>query len=108
MTNLDCSVASCLYNQSQCCCKGDIRVEGKDADSPQGTCCGSFREKKGDSYTNVAGDPSRSVHVACDAVNCVYNADYKCSADTIGISGSNACDCKQTECASFRKQCSCN
>ena len=31
MTILDCSVAGCMYNEANCCHKGNIKVEGEDA-----------------------------------------------------------------------------
>ena len=46
MTYLDCSVKGCAYNNEDgCCCKGDIRVEGKEAKDAKSTCCGSFKER---------------------------------------------------------------
>ena len=52
----------------------------------------------------------------CSVKNCMYNEDKlcaksdinqdcKCHADEIGIAGSNACCCSETECASFDCQC---
>lgn len=31
MTILDCSVTGCMYNEANCCHKGNIKVEGEDA-----------------------------------------------------------------------------
>ncbi len=100
MTYLDCSATGCMYNADHCCCKGDIRVEGSEAHKTAETCCGSFKERRGDG-TNVAKRVSKSVDVSCEACNCEFNKDKKCSAEHIGIAGSNACTCQETECASF-------
>lgn len=104
MTNLDCSVKSCTYNKMNSCCKGEIQVEGRDAQDTEETCCGSFQEKQGDSYSNEAEHPCKSTDVGCDAVTCIYNEDYKCDADSIGIAGADADCCTDTECASFRRK----
>ena len=45
MTMLDCSVTGCVYNEDRCCCKGDIKVEGRDAKNTADTCCGGFKER---------------------------------------------------------------
>ncbi len=100
MTQLDCTVSSCLYNKDSYCCKGDITVGGRHASSVNETCCESFREKEG-SASNSAGHASQTIHVDCEAENCKYNEDCKCHAGHIGIAGGQACSCQETECASF-------
>jgi hypothetical protein len=105
MPVLDCSVTSCVYNKSDCCCRGDIKVEGRMASEAGETCCSSFRERREDDYTSERMEPDTALHVDCEATRCIYNDDCKCGADHIGIAGSNACRCEQTECASF--DCSC-
>lgn len=104
MTELRCTVDSCLYNKRECCCRGDIKVDGDGASRTEDTCCSSFEERKGESYTSATEHPSKTIDVACDVTNCVYNEDCKCSANSIGISGGNACKCTETECASFRNR----
>lgn len=101
MTKLNCSVTNCYYNEDRYCCKGDIKVDGKDAKMAGGTCCSSFRERKGDSARNAAYEPCHTIDVDCGACNCVHNEDCKCAAEHIGIGGSRACDCHDTECMSF-------
>lgn len=101
MTNLRCSVMNCYYNEDRLCCKGDIMVDGNGAKNAQGTCCSSFKERTGDSARNSVGHASKDIDVACKACNCVHNKDCKCEADAIGIAGSGACDCRETECTTF-------
>lgn len=101
MTFLDCSVTGCVYNADRCCCKGDIKVEGEKAKRNAETCCGSFKERNAESASNVAKRISKISDVACEACNCVFNEDKKCSAEHIGIAGGDACKCTETECASF-------
>lgn len=101
MTKLKCSVMNCFYNDDKFCCKGDIMVEGNGAKTAQGTCCSSFRERTGDTARNLAGHPRKNIEVDCQACNCVHNEDCKCAADSIGIGGSGACDCRETECMTF-------
>jgi hypothetical protein len=45
------------------------------------------------------------VDVACDVCNCSFNENRKCGAEHIGIAGGNACNCQETECASFMCNC---
>lgn len=101
MTKLECTVTNCCYNDDKCCCKGDIMVEGEDAKTSQATCCSSFREKKSDMASNAVKHPKEDIEVGCHACNCVYNRECKCMAEKIGISGANACHCKETECVTF-------
>ena len=104
MTQLKCSAQTCMYNEDHYCCKGDIMVEGRDAKEPAGTCCASFRERIGETTSNSMAHPCREIDVDCEAVQCCFNDDCKCSADEIGIAGSHACQCDDTECASFTCQ----
>ncbi len=101
MTMLDCSVTGCVYNEDRCCCKGDIKVEGRDAKNTADTCCGSFKERGAEAASNVEKHMSKMIEVACDACNCKFNKDKKCSAEHIGIAGGDACNSQETECASF-------
>lgn len=104
MPELKCTVDSCLYNKRECCCKGDIKVDGEHAKRTEDTCCSSFKEQKGETYTSSTEQPSKTIKVACDATSCVYNTDCECTASSIGICGGNVCKCTDTECASFRCQ----
>lgn len=101
MPLLDCSVENCVYNKRECCCRGEIEVDGRDARVTEDTCCKSFEEQRGESYTSATEHPCQTIDVACEAVDCIYNKDCKCDARHIGIAGSNACTCGETECASF-------
>lgn len=101
MTVLDCSVTGCTYNADRCCCKGDIMVGGKDAKRNADTCCESFKERGTHGASNVERHVSKSIDVACEACNCKFNKDKKCSAEHIGIAGGDACESRETECASF-------
>lgn len=102
MTFLDCSVIGCIYNADECCCKGDITVAGKEAERKAHTCCASFVERRAEGSSNAAKRISKVVDVACEACNCVFNKEKKCSAEHIGIVGGDACEYTETECASFR------
>ena len=90
------------YHEERCCCKGNIKVEGSEAVHQNETCCGSFVERGEKSCgCNVKEHESKKIDVACEACNCTFNENKKCSADHIGIAGGNACSCGETECASF-------
>lgn len=77
-------------------------VDGHDAKEPSETCCGSFDENKGGAFTNLFKTPEKKLEVGCEAVNCVYNQERKCSADHIGIAGDGASNSSQTQCSSFK------
>ena len=98
MTLLDCAVTGCAYNEDRCCCKGNIKVEGSEAVHQNETCCGSFVERgEKNCGCNVKEHESKTIDVACEACNCTFNENKKCSADHIGIAGGNACSCGETE-----------
>ena len=103
MAELKCGVDNCTYNQDCYCCKGDIMVGGKHACNCDDTCCDSFLQRREgyDSYTSSLSHPSKSISIDCEAVKCIYNANYKCTADHVDIKGCGACDCKETACATF-------
>ena len=103
MTGLGCNVMSCVHNDNdnKLCCLSSIQVQGNSACNCDDTCCGSYEEAKSKA-TNASKNPNNFLNVTCEATNCVFNEDKKCSADQISISGvcaSNACE---TVCASFR------
>lgn len=105
MTYLDCSVRGCSYNDDGCCCKTGIQVEGREATEPNGTCCGSFAGRGSGAASNAARNASKELEVACQAAHCRFHEGGKCTASHIGISGSSACTCGETECASFECNC---
>ena len=55
--------------------------------------------------TNSVGHACEDTDVKCHATNCGFNQNCKCQAEEIGIAGSNACTCGETECASFDCHC---
>lgn len=101
MTKLDCNVMHCMYNSDKKCSKNNILVEGREASTPHETCCSSFKESGCGCGKNAANEPKTSLDVQCKATNCIYNQMERCSADHIGIRGSNACVVAETECGSF-------
>ena len=104
MAQLDCTVENCIYNKDQYCCKGDIMVGGKHATREDDTCCESFSERRGDSYTSALEHPSKTISIDCEAVKCIYNSNYKCFAEHVDIKGSDASDCRETLCATFKER----
>ncbi|MGN0335328.1 MAG: DUF1540 domain-containing protein [Lachnospiraceae bacterium] len=104
MTNLSCDVKTCFYNESKCCCRHEIEVEGKGALNSDMTCCGSFREAKNTARNSQSLKPEKATDIKCDVDNCFYNDHHKCTADAINVSGCHACNCGQTECSTFRQR----
>lgn len=103
MPLLVCSAQRCVYNDGMYCSKGDIKVGGEEASTPQETCCASFVDRTGQDGKSSMGSPSQHIDVDCEACKCRYNEDCKCHADKIGIVGSAAHKCGQTECGTFDK-----
>lgn len=104
MTRLDCTVTGCLYNKEKSCCKDNIEVIGDRAKHSRDTFCSSFRER-GEHVRSSVDYPTKDTEVACQAVECTFNESCRCQAKHIGIAGGNACDCQETECATFRCKC---
>ncbi len=103
MAELKCGVENCFYNKDCCCSKGDIMIGGKHAGTSKDTCCESFAEKKGDSYTSALNHPSKTISIDCEATKCMYNSNYKCYAEHVDIKGCGTSGCKGTECATFKE-----
>ncbi|HJB49619.1 MAG: DUF1540 domain-containing protein [Clostridium sp.] len=108
MTNLRCTVTSCANNSQDCCCRPDIKVAGACACGCEQTCCSDFTGKSG-SASNVSScgcsNPNPSLHVRCEARNCIYNENNECIAENIHVADGSCgkADCKsQTECATFK------
>lgn len=106
MAELQCIVENCAYNRETYCCKGDIMVGGKHADSEDDTCCESFAQRREgmDSYTSSLFHPSKVISIDCEAANCTYNNNYKCLADHVDIKGCGASDSKETLCSTFNEK----
>ena len=102
MAELKCMAEKCNYNKERYCCKGDIMVGGTHAKTSDDTCCESFIEKRDAGYTSSTSHPSSVISIDCDAVNCVYNSNYKCIAKQVNINGQNANTSKLTSCGTFK------
>jgi len=104
MTRLDCTVTGCLYNKERSCCKDNIEVAGDHARHSRDTCCSSFREK-GEHVRSSVDYPTKDTEVFCQVMECTFNEGRHCQARHIGIGGGEACNCRETECATFRCKC---
>lgn len=109
MTNLDCTVLSCIYNENKSCERGNIQVGGREAMKSSETACESFVQKRSDGEKNqtqnkVGESASYPTEVACNAVKCRYNKEKKCHAEHIQIAGVHAVTTGETECGSFEPQ----
>ncbi len=104
MPELKCNVHTCVHNKDYLCDLEGIEVAGSSAQTADQTSCASFCEKKDDSYSNVTGAASPMSNVDCKAVECQYNDACKCHAGKISVGGNAACNCEETECATFEKR----
>ena len=101
MPRLDCNVETCRYNQEHGCTRDHIVVGGPRASVSEDTCCGSFEERRNESFRNSVGQPSERVAIQCAACNCVHNEDCNCLADCVDVAGRNANVCEDTVCGTF-------
>lgn len=105
MAELKCGAKNCTYNENSYCSKGDIMVGGKHAHESDATCCESFIERKNEgSFTSSLSHPSKVISIDCEAEKCIYNKNYKCVADHVDIKGNNACESRETACATFSEK----
>ena len=102
MPVLNCSAMGCAYNVDHLCNKGTIQVDGSVAQKTDETCCASFRERSGGSASNNGGCGCSAIDIQCEAQGCSYNSQCRCHADSVSISGKNACSCDDTRCSTFR------
>ena len=65
MPELKCTVQTCTHNKNFYCDLERIIVGGSSAKRSEETCCDSFEERKGDSYSDVNGQAS-----ACSCIDC--------------------------------------
>lgn len=106
MPELKCTVQTCLHNKSFYCDLDKIMVGGEQAKKAAETCCDSFEERKGDTYSNITQNhASATSSIDCKAQECQYNDNCVCHAGKISVEGSQACQCEQTECATFTCGC---
>ena len=79
-------------------------VGGSHADEKTDTCCESFADRKNDSYTSALDHPSKTIGIDCEAVRCMYNANYRCQADHVDIKRNGAGTDTETLCGTFREK----
>ena len=101
MPELKCTVQTFVHNKQYYCDLDHIQVGGECAKRADETCCDSFEERTGDTYSNMAGQASATSDIRCEATECRYNQSCKCHAGKISVEGGDACQCKETECATF-------
>lgn len=104
MTNLGCTVKTCVHNEDRLCCLKEIEVSGKGALNSDMTCCSSFAKEKGAVSNALHGAPERKTGIKCDVENCTYNSHHYCTADSVDVTGAKATTCGQTECATFKQR----
>ena len=101
MPELKCTVQTCMHNKDFYCDLNAITVGGSSAKNAEETCCDRFEERKSGTYSNVTGEATPTSKIDCKAVECQYNNECQCHAGKISVEGSQACQCEETECATF-------
>ena len=90
---LNCSAYNCTYNKSGTCYAGKITISGTKATNSSNTHCSTFSESNGN-LTNLSSNYfTTSNDIICKAVNCHYNANHTCTADSVHVNDSHVnCD----------------
>lgn len=104
MAELSCDMMNCTYNKDRYCCKGDIMVGGKHAEEKDKTSCESFLERKNDSFTSAIEHPSLMISIDCEAVKCMYNTNYRCTAKHVDIKRNVTGSGKESLCGTFQEK----
>lgn len=113
---LKCDAVNCLYNRSRLCSAETIQVQGGQTMGGEATYCGTFSSKSFGNFVSslgnmnyseaakqiVSGEEVMDPKVLCNAVNCVYNSDKECHADSVQIQNEVSQTAEQTECQTFR------
>ncbi len=103
MPILECGVKTCTHNADNKCCLDSIKIEGRNANTTDGTLCSSFKLRRDGAMSNkIETVPSETSKILCEAVQCMYNEDCMCHAKGIDVCGKNACVSGETECATFQ------
>lgn len=110
MTNLNCTVTSCAYNDRHLCNRHGIRIEAGMAKGESSTCCVSYQSQNTmpeiTTMTNLnvsQEKPELSTEVSCAAQSCVFNSGGSCAAEEITVVGQkHTSHCTQTSCKSYR------
>ena len=84
MTNLKCTVHSCMHHDANMCCKPNIKVDGPAAKTPAETNRVSYAPK-GIQNRSACTTPNEKLEIACSAVECMYNQNSKCHASNVSI-----------------------
>ena len=104
MTNLGCTVKTCVHNENKLCCLKEIEISGKGAINADMTCCSSFVKETGAASNALSQNAERATGIKCEVENCTYNHHHYCTADCVDITGAKAATCGQTECSTFKQR----
>ncbi|MGL5694091.1 MAG: DUF1540 domain-containing protein [Peptostreptococcaceae bacterium] len=103
MDKINCNVENCSHNCSGTCYSNRVNVGGKGAKSTCDTCCGSFLDKKNYStLTNNSNSGGSCDCLVCEVLNCGYNDNKLCKANSISISGKDVNLYSETSCETFK------
>ena len=70
MPELKCTVQTCVHNKQYYCDLDHIQVGGEHAKRADETCCDSFEERTGDTYSNVTVQASATINIRCESTEC--------------------------------------
>ena len=105
MNKINCTVENCSHNDTGVCYANRIDVGGKGATDACETCCGSFLDKRHYStLTNNTNSQGACDCLVCDVMNCAYNDNKLCTAETINVSGVNVNIYGETNCETFKQK----
>lgn len=104
MNKINCNVTNCSHNETGVCYSNRVNIVGFGAGKKEGTCCGSFLDKKNYSdLTNNTNGRGACDCLVCKAVECEHNKNELCTLDCIQVTGNLVNLYTETYCDSFKE-----
>lgn len=96
---LYCKATNCTHNYDEYCRAGYINVRGNSAVKTSETTCSTYFADSVGFFTSAieVGGYTTPENIICEAYNCIYNKDTRCSADSVMIN-SHFSSCETFKC----------
>ena len=96
---LYCQATNCAHNYDKCCHAGYIHIRGNSAVRTSETTCSTYFADSVGFFTSAieVGGNTEPENIICEAYNCIYYNDSRCSADSVLIN-SHFSSCETFKC----------
>ena len=102
MSQLSCSVHSCINNRDNLCTRPSIKVDGVNASRPFETNCDSYQKRQSSFTDSVSyNHPESTTLISCTVDTCSYYAAGRCTAEYVNVVGGRSDTRHETSCATF-------